>query len=1079
VNGFFKVMTLPRLLFFSFLIDVGFTSQGQGPSHEKQAAPSPDTHFDLMTVRDGLPYNTVTCMVKDKLGFMWIATLEGLSRYDGTSFITYKNNPRDSSTLLSNQVWSIAVDSKGNIWGATGLGAFCFNPVTGKFKNYLPNVHDSTTVSCDNFGCVFVDSHDNVYLGGWNELNIYYSEKKVFRHYFHVDNNPLSIVDIRVAAVCEDKNGRIWIGTYSGLELFDMQTGTFHFKKLPFFFDEHRGGPLVNRILEDDKGNLWITTWANGLIRYNTATEVGKIYRIEPGRQANGSTNVAVDLLHTNYAGEENKLWVATRSSGLYLFDMERETLTRFSETAPGNPHYVTLDIRKFFDDGAGNIFIATGAGLFKYSRTTQLFHTITLPINAEKCLSNVFCIYQDPADATGNTLLIGTWTCGGYRYNIGDNSLKQVSEISHTDDTLKQYSTVHNFYRDKKGNLWAFCQEGIYVQDAKTGKWKKLERKDPDENKLWSAMVCDYKEENDGTFWFSCNEGLMHYNPESGSSKRVRFNLNNETPDVSVSYFFCESPANVFWIVGARGTIIRYDAVSGRSEFFRHDPHNSKSFPVPNDLREIFADSQHRIWLATGKGLAMFHDNDSVPLYTYYHTTDGLPSENTRSVIEDKEGKIWCATLNGLSCFDTKRRVFRNYGLTEGLLFVDVWGAFSCSPLSGKIFMGFQSMMQYFDPLRISKSSYCGPVYLTGISVMGKEFNSRKSPSYLDTLKLSYRQNEITVSFAMVNYAEAALLKYEYYLEGLNEDWISLEKNHSVTLTNLNGGPYKLHVRGVNADGINSPDRALLTLIITPPFWKTNWFYLLCILIVAAAIVVYNRLRSRILRRQKKALEETVRNRTEQLRTEKERAEQLVSEKEMLIKEIHHRVKNNLEVISSLLELQSEGIIDVKAKAAVIEGKSRVQSIALIHHTLYGTDNVAAVEFKSFANNLYNQVESVFKQPGTEIEFKIDAAETLIPIVAAVPIGLILNELLTNSFKYAVSKEKVNVIRLELITGQPSALNKIIYYDNGPGMPEGYDISKSSSLGMKVIQLLTKQLGGTLHFYNDNGSTFEIPFKI
>ncbi len=209
----------------------------------------------------------------------------------------------------------------------------------------------------------------------------------------------------------------------------------------------------------------------------------------------------------------------------------------------------------------------------------------------------------------------------------------------------------------------------------------------------------------------------------------------------------------------------------------------------------------------------------------------------------------------------------------------------------------------------------------------------------------------------------------------------------------------------------------------------------------------------------------------------EKKRSDQLVLDKEMLIKEVHHRVKNNLEVISSLLELQSEGIADSRAKAAVMEGQSRVQSIALIHHKLYRNDDVSAVEFKNFVNDLYKQVASVFKKPGTEIEFQVTGNETQISIVDAVPLGLIVNELLTNTFKYAMQKEKLNSISIHLESSN-SKLNTLIYKDNGPGLPLDFDIQKSTSLGMKVIQLLTKQLGGTLKFYTDNGSVFEIPFK-
>jgi two-component sensor histidine kinase/tetratricopeptide (TPR) repeat protein len=211
----------------------------------------------------------------------------------------------------------------------------------------------------------------------------------------------------------------------------------------------------------------------------------------------------------------------------------------------------------------------------------------------------------------------------------------------------------------------------------------------------------------------------------------------------------------------------------------------------------------------------------------------------------------------------------------------------------------------------------------------------------------------------------------------------------------------------------------------------------------------------------------------------EKLRSDQLVLDKEMLIKEIHHRVKNNLEVISSLLELQSEGIIDDVAKAAVIEGQNRVQAIALIHHQLYKTDDVATVEFKSFVNELYKQIAAVFAKPNAEINFEVNAIEMQLSIDAAVPLGLVLNELLTNTFKYAISNKHQNKISIQLIPASEAGLNKVIFSDNGPGLPENLNVEKSLTLGMKVIHLLTRQLGGKLNYYNNNGSVFEIPFKM
>lgn len=208
-----------------------------------------------------------------------------------------------------------------------------------------------------------------------------------------------------------------------------------------------------------------------------------------------------------------------------------------------------------------------------------------------------------------------------------------------------------------------------------------------------------------------------------------------------------------------------------------------------------------------------------------------------------------------------------------------------------------------------------------------------------------------------------------------------------------------------------------------------------------------------------------------------KAKSDTLVVEKELLIKEIHHRVKNNLEVISSLLELQSFGINDAVAKAAVIEGRSRVQSISLIHHKLYATDELASIEFKQFSEELFEQISKVFTKPGFDVQLNIRTIPLLLSADIAVPIGLILNELITNSFKYAIQEGKLAIITISLQTTETPEMYKLIYSDNGDGIPEAFNAATATSLGIKVIRLLTRQIGGNLEYYNSNGSVFEIPF--
>lgn len=197
-----------------------------------------------------------------------------------------------------------------------------------------------------------------------------------------------------------------------------------------------------------------------------------------------------------------------------------------------------------------------------------------------------------------------------------------------------------------------------------------------------------------------------------------------------------------------------------------------------------------------------------------------------------------------------------------------------------------------------------------------------------------------------------------------------------------------------------------------------------------------------------------------------------------MLLQELHHRVKNNLQLISSLLELQSLRLTDDNAKQAFEEGQSRVQSIAILHQQLYQHEDLSTIELSRFVDELFKQIAAAFKKPNQHLKIINALQEFYIDIEVALPLGLIINELATNSFKYA----KPNNDELQLKVN----LNKIdekkytlIYSDNGVGMPADFSLDKAKSLGMRIVNKLAKQIKGSSDYTYNNGSMFSINFVI
>jgi two-component system, sensor histidine kinase PdtaS len=195
------------------------------------------------------------------------------------------------------------------------------------------------------------------------------------------------------------------------------------------------------------------------------------------------------------------------------------------------------------------------------------------------------------------------------------------------------------------------------------------------------------------------------------------------------------------------------------------------------------------------------------------------------------------------------------------------------------------------------------------------------------------------------------------------------------------------------------------------------------------------------------------------------------LEEKEALLREIHHRVKNNLAVISGLLYLQKNRVSDEQIKAVLSEGQNRIDSMVLVHEMLYQSQNIAAIDMQSYLNKLVQQIAAGFEEK--QLKYTIQGTYTL-ETKQAIPIGLILTELITNIYKYAYPNQQQGIFSLHIEDAGDNNM-KLILKDSGIGLPEDFKVEKSKSLGLKLVKLLSQQLGANLQFFNDNGVRVEI----
>lgn len=239
---------------------------------------------------------------------------------------------------------------------------------------------------------------------------------------------------------------------------------------------------------------------------------------------------------------------------------------------------------------------------------------------------------------------------------------------------------------------------------------------------------------------------------------------------------------------------------------------------------------------------------------------------------------------------------------------------------------------------------------------------------------------------------------------------------------------------------------------------------------------------RDATLNHHRKTLEEQVAVRTAELQdevTERRRAEDRIrhslDEKEVLLKEIHHRVKNNLQVISSLLSLQSHSVTDHGVRAMFTDSQSRVKSMALIHEKLYRSADLARIPFGEYLGDLIQHIQRTIG-PASRIQVRLDVENVLLDIDQAVSCGLIVNELFSNAMKHAFPDGESGIIDIIFRRGLDETITMTIC-DNGIGLPDGFVLKRAESLGLKLVSTLTKQLSGEIQIVSDEGTTFTITF--
>ncbi|MDR0542569.1 MAG: hypothetical protein LBH19_10240, partial [Dysgonamonadaceae bacterium] len=637
------------------------------------------SRFDKITQDDGLSGNHVLCIFQEKAGWMWIGTNLGLNRYDGYHFTVYRSDISESGSLKGELVRCIYEDRSSRLWVGTERGGLnLFNRDTEEFSCIL--FQDASMDTIFSVNSIVEDENNRLLLG--TNKGIAFLNK----------NNRLELLPIQtlrqagnpeVTKIFCDKRNNLWIGTLSGLFVYDFTMNTGEKLLLP---DTGIPDDEIHSLFFDSDNILWIGAYHSGVYTANTNSRtVKKIH-----------SWLAINRLETVRAIQEDGkgiLWFGTRG-GLVSYNKTSQTYNYFLRDEEDGTSMSQNSVLSLCVDAKGDLWVGTRGGINYRDADKQAFIYLSAMRNDNRFLNNadIYCFYLN-----SNDLLIGTESGGVNIYNWNTHRFRYLTtKEGLSDDCIK------SFARDGNEILVGTYQGGISILDANTYKVKTVLRNDKDNpQSLKDDVVWDLLKDSKGNIWVATNKGIDLYN-----NKKRTFQNRTDIYPQRVCNWIKEDAEGDLWL--------------GGDELYIYSPRTGKVTRYAERTRDVIpAASDGKYWLATrGKGLALFDKKQGV--LRYLSESNGLCNSSIQSLQRDKNGFIWISTFKGLSRFDENTFEFINFDASDGLQ--DNQFNYGAAIASGdELIYGGTNGANIFNPSEVRRNDFIPPVVFTGLRIFNQ----------------------------------------------------------------------------------------------------------------------------------------------------------------------------------------------------------------------------------------------------------------------------------------------------------------------------------------------------------------------
>ncbi|MEL7835146.1 two-component regulator propeller domain-containing protein [Fodinibius sp. N2] len=975
-------------------------------------------NLNTYSVNKGLPHPKVHEVLQTSDGFIWAGTYGGgLAKFDGYEFSSFTND----DGLKDSSVETLYEDSSGTLWIGTyksGVGKMVADSIVYPF--------DSTALSYYTVLNITEVREKGELWFGTEEGGFFIYDGENIKQYTTEDG----LLFDTVWDFWEDSNGDIWIATQRGISIFDGESFSslseedgFHAEKA-FTFLPH-------------EGNLWIGT-DNGVSIWNGST----FSSIEDVNDA--EIGYVMDIVVNSSGG----VWLGSLQNGIFeISDTTSRHLTRKNGLSSNG-------IYDFHKDDQGNIWIGTNEdGITLYTGDNFKFFSEESGLGS----SSVLSLYQDKRQNTW----VGTYK-GIYKHD-GDGSFSHLA----FPDEYDELGTIWDIASFSNGNmLFLMPNDAIYKYDG--NEFQNFSKRNGFD--YWFTYDL-YIDQNDG-LWVGTNEGLFnyrdgqleHYTIEDGLGGNVILHIYQQGDN--------------YWL-GTRDGLSKFDG----STFVNYMPDDGLAH---KEVTYITSDGAGDLWVGTAGGVSHVEldDDDNIQNITNFGKEDGLVLTTTQFLWFDRLGNLWQGTNGGIHKFhvptyrEEGRMEIAHYRLSNQGIGVETNHKAVLPIDSSTVWFGTMNGILEVDTEDLHQPDLALPVYFTKIeknsnriekSSAISDFSYQFGRPLYENIEFSYGQDTYGFEFSALAFGDYGDITYRYKLEGFEEKWSEPSVINKATYTSLAPGNYKLIVQARIGEASWENNQASIAFSIAPPFWRAYWFYAL----VASSIVVliYGYIQFRVNKLEKRELEKRVDRQTEHLT-------KALEEKEVLIKEIHHRVKNNLAVISGLLELQMGHAENNFVSRVLSESQRRVQSISMIHEKLYQNEHLAEIDFEKYVKELVDIVAYSFSNPSKDISVNIDIDNFKLGVDQGIPCGLILNEVVSNAFEHAFINQDSGTINISISLIGDKML-RLTVSDDGTGLPKDFRDKEQESLGLTLVETLGAQLMGTIDWKNtEQGSLFVLEFE-